>query len=55
MVAMTPEYQTFQIDISNNQKKAQVFILNKFMHGYDVGYYAYSLVQEESDYNDYNN
>jgi dTDP-4-dehydrorhamnose 3,5-epimerase-like enzyme len=55
MVAMTPEYQTFQVDISNNQKKAQVFILTKFMHGYDVGYNAYYLVQEEADYNDYNN
>jgi hypothetical protein len=55
MVAMTPEYHAFQVDISNNQKKAQVFKLNEFMHGYDVGYNAYSLVQEEADYNDYNN
>jgi hypothetical protein len=55
MVAMTPEYQTFQVDISNYQKKAQVFKLNEFMHGYDLGYNAYSLVKKEADYNDYNN
>ena len=55
MVAMTPEYQTFQIDLSIDQKKAQVFILNEFMHGYDAGYNACSLVQEEADCIDYNN
>jgi hypothetical protein len=54
MVAMTPKYRTIQVDISNNQKKAQVFILNEFMHVYDVGYNPYSLVQEEADYIDYN-
>jgi hypothetical protein len=55
MVAMVPEYQTFQMDISIIQKEAQVFILNEFMHGYDVDYNARSLVQEEADYIDYNN
>jgi hypothetical protein len=55
MVAMAPEYLTFQLDISINQKEAQVFILNEFMYGYQVDYNACSLVQEEADYIDYNN